>query len=135
MSNKKPIRRLCNFCGEYFYSNDSNVALFKATDEDGNDIRICSNCIQRCADLYNTKMAKKKAPELEGTVIEMTPQKIYELLNEYVLDQDFAMKKIAKGYYDHLKRLKRNETDPQANERLRVDKANMLYLGPTGVGR
>jgi ATP-dependent Clp protease ATP-binding subunit ClpX len=131
----KAKKRKCNFCNEYFYSNDSNIALFKSTDEDGNDIRICSNCIQRCADLYNAKMAKKKAPELEGTVIEMTPQKIYELLNEYVLDQDFAMKKIAKGYYDHLKRLKRNDLDPDAQNKLRVDKANMLYLGPTGVGK
>ena len=131
----KGKKKQCNFCGEYFDSKDPNVTLFKSTDDDGNDLRICSNCIARCSELYNQKMAKKKAAELSGSVLEMTPKKIYDLLNEYVLDQDIAMRKIARGYYDHLKRLKRNDTDPDANNKLRVDKANMLYLGKTGTGK
>lgn len=132
MAGKK---KQCSFCGEFFYSNDTNVTLFKSTDDDGHDIRICSNCIQRCSELYNAKMAKKKAAEIEGTVIEMTPQKIYELLNEYVLDQEFAMKKIAKEYYNHLKRLKRYDSDNDCNKKLRIDKSNMIYMGKTGSGK
>lgn len=132
MAGKK---KQCSFCGEFFYSNDTNVTLFKSTDDDGHDIRICSNCIQRCSELYNAKMAKKKAAQIEGTAIEMTPQKIYELLNEYVLDQEFAMKKIAKEYYNHLKRLKRYDSDNDCNKKLRIDKSNMIYMGKTGSGR
>ena len=124
----------CAFCGEEYESNDKSVVLFKASIE-GSDVRICSHCIERCTALYNEKIAKQKQKELSGTVIEMTPQRIFELLNEYVLDQDQAMKKVARGYYDHLKRLKRNDLDPEAQTKLRVDKANMLYLGPTGVGK
>jgi ATP-dependent Clp protease ATP-binding subunit ClpX len=80
-------------------------------------------------------MAKMKQQEISGQVIEMTPKKIYELLNEWVLDQDIAMKKIAREYYNHLKRLKRYDLDNECNDKLRIDKSNMIYMGPTGCGK
>ena len=127
-------KKVCSFCGEEYLSTDKSVVLFKS-EKDGTDIRICSHCIAKCSELYNQRMAKQKQKELNGTVIEMTPQKIYEKLNEYVLDQEFALKKIAREYYNHLKRLKRIDLEPNANERLRMDKSNMIYMGKTGSGK
>ena len=127
-------KKICSFCGNEYRTDDKSIVLFKSS-TDGSDIRICSECIKKCSDLYNQKMSKMKQQEIAETVIEMTPKKIYELLNEWVLDQDIAMKKIAREYYNHLKRLKRYDLDNDANNKLRIDKSNMIYMGPTGCGK
>ncbi len=127
-------KKVCSFCGNEYRTDDKSIVLFKSS-TDGSDIRICSDCIKKCSELYNQKMAKMKQKEIAGTVIEMTPKKIKELLDEWVLDQDIAMKKIAREYYNHLKRLKRFDVDNDANNKLRVDKSNMIYMGPTGSGK
>ncbi len=127
-------KKVCSFCGNEYRTDDKSIVLFKSS-SDGTDIRICSECIKKCSELYNQKMAKMKQQEITGQVIEMTPKKIYELLNEWVLDQDIAMKKIAREYYNHLKRLKRFDLDNECNNKLRIDKSNMIYMGPTGCGK
>jgi ATP-dependent Clp protease ATP-binding subunit ClpX len=127
-------KKVCSFCGNEYRSDDKSIVLFKSS-TDGSDIRICSDCIKKCSELYNQKMAKLKQQEISGTVIEMTPKKIKEMLDEWVLDQDIAMKKIAREYYNHLKRLKRYDLDNDANNKLRIDKSNMIYMGPTGCGK
>ena len=127
-------KKLCSFCGNEYRTDDKSVVLFKSS-TDGSDVRICSECIKKCSDLYNQKMSKMKQQEISGEAIEMTPKKINEMLDEWVLDQDIAMKKIAREYYNHLKRLKRFDLDNEANEKLRIDKSNMIYMGPTGCGK
>jgi ATP-dependent Clp protease ATP-binding subunit ClpX len=127
-------KKLCSFCGNEYRTDDKSVVLFRSS-ADGSDIRICSECIQKCSELYNQRMAKMKQQAIEGTVIEMTPKKIKEMLDEWVLDQDIAMKKIAREYYNHLKRLKRYDLDNECNDKLRIDKSNMIYMGPTGCGK
>jgi ATP-dependent Clp protease ATP-binding subunit ClpX len=127
-------KKICSFCGNEYRTDDKSVVLFK-TSTDGSDIRICSECVKRCSELYNQKMLKIKQQEIEGTPIDLTPKKIKEMLDEWVLDQDIAMKKIAREYYNHLKRLKRYDLDNEANEKLRIDKSNMIYMGPTGCGK
>ena len=127
-------KKLCSFCGNEYRTDDKSVVLFKSS-TDGSDVRICSECIKKCSDLYNQKMSKMKQQEISGEAIEMTPKKIKEMLDEWVLDQDIAMKKIAREYYNHLKRLKRFDLDNEANEKLRIDKSNMIYMGPTGCGK
>ena len=127
-------KKLCSFCGNEYRTDDKSVVLFKSS-TDGSDVRICSECIKKCSDLYNQKMSKMKQQEISGEAIEMTPKKIKEMLDEWVLDQDIAMKKIAREYYNHLKRLKRFDLYNEANEKLRIDKSNMIYMGPTGCGK
>ena len=127
-------KKICSFCGNEYRTDDKSVVLFKSS-TDGSDVRICSECIKKCSDLYNQKMSKMKQQEISGAAIEMTPKKIKEMLDEWVLDQDIAMKKIAREYYNHLKRLKRFDLDNEANEKLRIDKSNMIYMGPTGCGK
>ena len=127
-------KKLCSFCGNEYRTDDKSVVLFKSS-TDGSDVRICSECIKKCSDLYNQKMSKMKQQEISGEAIEMTPKKIKEMLDEWVLDQDIAMKKIAREYYNHLKRLKRYDEDNDCNNKLRIDKSNMIYMGPTGCGK
>ena len=127
-------KKTCNFCGNEYSTDQKDIILFKSS-ADGNDIRICSDCVKRCSELYTSKMAKAKQKLLTAQPLELTPKQIFERLNEWVLDQDPAMKKIAREYYNHLKRIKRYDMDNTANEKLRIDKTNMIYMGPTGTGK
>ena len=127
-------KKTCNFCGNEYSTDQKDIILFKSS-ADGNDIRICSDCVKRCSELYTSKMAKAKQKLLTAQPLELTPKQIFEKLNEWVLDQDPAMKKIAREYYNHLKRIKRYDMDNTANEKLRIDKTNMIYMGPTGTGK
>ena len=127
-------KKVCSFCGNEYKSDDKSVVLFKSSAEDS-DIRICSDCIKKCSEIYNEKMSKMKQKEIQGKTLDLTPKEIFNKLNEWVLDQDPAMKKIAREYYNHLKRLKRYDLDNEANQKLRIDKTNMIYMGPTGVGK
>ena len=127
-------KKVCSFCGNEYKSDDKSVVLFKSSAEDS-DIRICSDCIKRCSEIYNEKMSKMKQKEIQGKALNLTPKEIFNKLNEWVLDQDPAMKKIAREYYNHLKRLKRYDMDNDCNNKLRIDKTNMIYMGPTGCGK
>ena len=127
-------KKVCSFCGNEYKSDDKSVVLFKSSAEDS-DIRICSDCIKKCSEIYNEKMSEMKRKEIQGKALDLPPKEIFNKLNEWVLDQDPAMKKIAREYYNHLKRLKRYDLDNEANQKLRIDKTNMIYMGPTGTGK
>ena len=64
--------------------------------------------------------------------IDLTPDSIKAGLDEWVIGQEYAKKTIATEVYNHLKRIKRLEGDPQANKKLRIDKSNIIMVGPTG---
>ena len=49
-------KKTCNFCGNEYSSDQKDVILFKSS-SDGADIRICSDCVKRCSELYTSKMA------------------------------------------------------------------------------
>jgi ATP-dependent Clp protease ATP-binding subunit ClpX len=124
----------CAFCGNEYDTSDKSVVLFKAK-ESGTPIRICSKCIAKCNELYQSKLAQDKIKAIEAAPAILTPKEIKFKLDEWILDQDFAIKKISREYYNHLKRLKRYDLDNEANEKLRIDKSNMIYMGPTGSGK
>ena len=124
----------CAFCGKEYDTADKSVILFKAK-ESGAPVRICSYCIEKCNELYQNKLAQDKIKAIETAPAILTPKEIKARLDEWVLDQDIATKKIAREYYNHLKRLKRFDLDNDANNKLRIDKSNMIYCGPTGCGK
>ncbi|CAK1581359.1 unnamed protein product [Parnassius mnemosyne] len=88
------------------------------------------------------------------------PKKIFEYLNKHVVGQEYAKKVLSVAVYNHYKRIYNNVTAatpadahplhthrelmqagggaPEAAERaheLRLDKSNVLLLGPTGSGK
>ena len=124
----------CAFCGKEYDTSDKSVILFRAK-ESGSPVRICSHCIEKCNELYQNKLAQDKIKAIETAPAILTPKEIKAKLDEWILDQDFAIKKISREYYNHLKRLKRYDIDNDANNKLRIDKSNMIYMGPTGSGK
>lgn len=62
------------------------------------------------------------------------PHEIKARLDEYVVGQDKAKKVISVAVYNHYKRVK-NQNLPQYQDDVRIEKSNMLMIGPTGCGK
>ena len=90
----------CAFCGKEYDTADKSVILFKAK-ESGTPVRICSHCIEKCNELYQNKLAQDKIKAIETAPAILTPKEIKARLDEWILDQDFAIKKISREYYNH----------------------------------
>ncbi|MDR9447215.1 MAG: ATP-dependent Clp protease ATP-binding subunit ClpX [Balneolaceae bacterium] len=73
-----------------------------------------------------TPQASKPKPRL------LKPKELKEKLDEYVIGQEEPKKALSVAVYNHYKRLL-NPADPTDDTRL--EKSNMLLLGPTGSGK
>ena len=73
------------------------------------------------------------APKKQLTMKDVPPPHIIKAkLDEYVIGQEHAKKAMAVGVYNHYKRI----LSPQQEEDdVRIEKSNMLMIGPTGSGK
>ncbi len=60
------------------------------------------------------------------------PHKLKEMLDEYVVGQDYAKKVISVAVYNHYKRV---QADLNGDNGVEIDKSNILLMGPTGCGK
>ena len=119
MSQDKHLR--CSFCGK---SKDS-VRKFIS----GPSVYICNECIALC----NEILAEDEEREVAEAITQVpTPQEIKTVLDQYVIGQDLAKKALSVAVYNHYKRI--NAAAARDNE-VELDKSNILFLGPTGVGK
>jgi ATP-dependent Clp protease ATP-binding subunit ClpX len=131
-------KKRCDFCGREYTEEDKDVVLYrsKVPGEDGNRIRICSNCLELGHKKYNErKAALVEESEEEVNVSINTPRDIKAYLDEWVIEQEGPKVTIATELYAHKKRIKRLEENPEAAKDLRIDKSNIIFLGPTGTGK
>jgi ATP-dependent Clp protease ATP-binding subunit ClpX len=59
------------------------------------------------------------------------PSEIKDALDEYIVGQEIAKKKISVAVYNHYKRI----TMPQVSSDVEIAKSNILLIGPTGTGK
>jgi ATP-dependent Clp protease ATP-binding subunit ClpX len=118
MSTDKHLR--CSFCGK---SKDS-VRKFIS----GPSVYICNECVALCNEIL-AEEEERIAPE--AAVPTLTPQEIKQTLDEYVIGQDEAKKALAVAVYNHYKRVNHQGV----LDDVEVEKANILLIGPTGVGK
>ncbi|KAJ6644963.1 ATP-dependent Clp protease ATP-binding subunit ClpX [Pseudolycoriella hygida] len=111
----------CSFCGK----NQHEVVKLIA----GPTVFICNECIELCVDIIReeTKVALKYV-----TSSIPTPQKIFSILNDYVIGQEQAKKVLSVAVYNHYKRLEYIET---GNNDVELNKSNILLIGSTGSGK
>ena len=118
MSTDKHLR--CSFCGK---SKDS-VRKFIS----GPSVYICNECVSLCNEILAEDEDRSRP---ESSVPSLTPHEIKEILDQYVIGQEEAKKALAVAVYNHYKRV----THQGVLDEVEVEKANILLMGSTGVGK
>jgi ATP-dependent Clp protease ATP-binding subunit ClpX len=113
----------CSFCHKPQREVDKIVA--------GPNVYICSECIKLCLDIIREKSSQK--PVSWGHAGVPSPSKIKGYLDQYVVGQDLAKRKLAVAVYNHYKRLEANANPDESD--VEVQKSNVLLVGPTGTGK
>ena len=113
----------CNFCSR-------TQAHVKKLIAGPKGVYICDNCVEIAHSVINTdKLRQEEARRQKAE--SLTPQQIKGALDQYIIGQDNAKKKISVAVYNHYKRikLKKGLSDVE------VGKSNILLIGPTGTGK
>ena len=113
----------CSFCHKSQREVDKIVA--------GPNVYICSECIRLCLDIIRDEAQHK--PVSWGHSGVPAPSKIKTFLDQYVIGQTVAKRKIAVAVYNHYKRLEHNAKMEEGD--VEVQKSNVLLIGPTGTGK
>lgn len=123
----KAQNRTCSFCGRKF-SSDTVVI------PGPNGIAICENCVSLCNEfIYSTKSEDSSAIGLKDLP---KPLELKEYLDEYVIGQEYAKKVLSVAVYNHYKRiLQKLDPNNDDSEKVRLEKSNVILLGPTGSGK
>ncbi len=108
----------CSFCGNH---KDSVTKLIV-----GEDVAICSDCVELCDSLIaddSTIEANKKEE------IQYDPESIKTFLDDHIIGQNQAKMVLSVAIANHYKRV----NHPPKN--LDITKGNVLIIGPTGSGK
>ncbi len=110
----------CSFCNK----NQRDVKKLIA----GPTVYICDECVDICLDI----IAEEREPEEQKGRLKLpAPVDIKKFLDEYVVGQEKAKRKLAVAVYNHYKR---NEISKRKGE-VELQKSNILLIGPTGSGK
>ncbi|MEC8191441.1 MAG: ATP-dependent Clp protease ATP-binding subunit ClpX [Myxococcota bacterium] len=122
-----PSGLACSFCHKPQREVDKIIA--------GPNVYICSECIKLCLDIIRENAQSK--PISWGHQKVPAPSKIKAFLDQYVVGQDMAKRKLAVAVYNHYKRLEANQAvEGQSEETdVEIQKSNVLLIGPTGTGK
>ena len=115
----------CSFC-------DKNKLEVEKLIQGGRPgIYICNTCVEICHSIIDENKAPESAPPLFIEEIP-TPRRIVGELDEYIIAQDRAKKVLSVAVHNHYKRL---ILEDEGTAEARVEKSNMLLVGPTGCGK
>lgn len=122
-----PAGLSCSFCHKPQRDVEKIIA--------GPNVYICNECIRLCLDIIRENRSPTTGPLMAGKT--PTPARIKAFLDQYVVGQDSAKRKIAVAVYNHYKRLEVNQKQaPGAKPaEVEIQKSNVLLIGPTGTGK
>ena len=109
----------CSFCGRLQHEVKKLIA--------GPNVYICNECVEICNALMSEDSVVEPAPRPRLP----KPTEIKEFLDQYVIGQEEAKKKLAVAVYQHYKRVLMN----RAPSDVEIQKSNILLIGPTGTGK
>ena len=110
----------CSFCNKSQREVKKLIA--------GPTVFICDECVDICLDI----IAEDRMLEQQQDTNLPKPQEIKALLDDYVIGQEQAKKKLAVAVYNHYKRIDFVE---KARTDVELQKSNILLIGPTGTGK
>jgi len=114
----------CSFCQK---AQDEVTKLISSPGENSRAY-ICDECVAVC----NSILEEDRGDRASSTQSKLPrPAEIKSFLDQYVVGQDKAKKKLAVAVYNHYKRniLTRVRSDVE------LTKSNILLIGPTGTGK
>ena len=112
----------CNFCNR-------PQPLVKKLIAGPGGVYICDNCVELAHSIIFTELK----PDVSETPVPTfpTPFEIKRALDEYIIGQEDAKKKIAVAVYNHYKRVHHQNVIDEVE----LTKSNILLIGPTGTGK
>ena len=116
---------LCSFCSK-------PQAQVKRLIAGPDRVFICDECVDLCQQIISeetTEDVERLDNPLEKGI---TPRYIYEKLEEYVIGQEKAKRILSVAVYNHYKRVWSNK---HSDEKVELQKANILMYGPSGSGK
>ena len=110
----------CSFCNKSQREVKKLIA--------GPTVFICDECVDICLDI----IAEDRMLEQQQETSLPKPQEINALLDDYVIGQEQAKKKLAVAVYNHYKRIDFSE---RSRSEVELQKSNIMLIGPTGTGK
>ena len=111
----------CSFCGK----SQAEVRKIVA----GPGVYICNECVELCKEIIDEDFYEEVVREFTDVP---KPKEILEVLNEYVVGQDFAKRALSVAVYNHYKRINAMES---YDDEVELQKSNICLIGPTGSGK
>jgi len=114
----------CSFCGKDQNSVKKLIA--------GPSVFICNECIELCNNIISGELEKETLSKFRENI--PTPREIKASLDEYIIGQEGAKRKLAVAVYNHYKRIASQEYAGDGDD-VELQKSNIVLLGPTGCGK
>jgi ATP-dependent Clp protease ATP-binding subunit ClpX len=111
----------CSFCGK----SQEEVRKLIA----GPDVYICDECIALCNEILAEEEGEYRHFSASSNIPK--PSEIKDVLDEYVIGQEYAKRTLSVAVHNHYKRIESN-TNIGGVE---INKSNILLIGPTGSGK
>lgn len=110
----------CSFCGK----SQKQVKKLIA----GPGVYICDECIDLCNEIIEEEFSSTE--EISFTELPK-PAEIKSYLDDYVVGQTQAKKKLSVAVYNHYKRIRSGDVQRDVE----LQKSNIILIGPTGCGK
>jgi ATP-dependent Clp protease ATP-binding subunit ClpX len=112
----------CSFCGKSQHEVRKLIA--------GPTVYICNECVEVCLDI----IAEDRVHEARSKQhVLPKPQEVKTHLDEYVIGQEAAKRKLSVAVYNHYRRIEYQQS--RTRNEVELAKSNILLVGPTGTGK